>query len=90
MGGFPNSGKMGSFTIPEWLGLPPPVVALLVVAVALGAFVLGERVERRVNGQAEPLPIPSARRWVFVALVALAMVAVLTLAVPSGTHAGQP
>jgi hypothetical protein len=66
------------------------VVAFLVVAMALGAFLLAEMVERRVNRQAEPAPVPAARRWVFVALVALAVVAVLTLALPSGTHAGQP
>jgi hypothetical protein len=90
MGSFPNSGKLGTFTIPEWLGLPAPVVAILVVAMALGAFVLAEKVERTVNRQAEPAPVPAARRWVFVALVALAVVAVLTLALPSGTHAGQP
>ena len=90
MGAFPNSGKLGTFTIPEWLGLPAPVVAALVVAMAIGAFLLGEMVERRVNRQAEPALVPAARRWVFVALVALAVVAVLTLALPTGTQAGQP
>ena len=90
MGAFPNSGELGTFTIPEWLGLPAPVVAALVVAMAIGAFLLGEMVERRVNRQAVPAPVPVARRWVFVALVALAVVAVLTLALPTGTQAGQP
>ncbi|HSN92727.1 MAG TPA: YeeE/YedE thiosulfate transporter family protein [Anaeromyxobacteraceae bacterium] len=90
MGGFPNSGKLGTFTIPEWLGLPAPVAAILVVALALGAFVIAERVERRVNRQAEPASVPPVRRWVFTAIVALAVVAALTLAIPAGTHAGQP
>jgi hypothetical protein len=90
MGTFPSSGKLGTFTIPEWLGLPAPVVAVLVVAIALGAFLLGEWVERRVGRPDGPDPAPAARRWVFAGLVALAVVAVLTLALPSGTQAGQP
>lgn len=86
LGGFQNSGKLGTLTLPEWLGLPPAVVAVFVVLVALGAFVGAERIERLVAG-AEPSSPAPARRWIFAGLVALAVVAVATLALPTGTSA---
>ncbi len=85
LGGFQNSGKLGAYTLPKWLGLPTPIVAALVVAIALGAFVGAERIERIVGGRAEA---PGrARAWVFGALVAFAVVGVATLAFPTGTSA---
>ena len=45
MGSFPDSGALGSFTLPQWLGLPLPVVALAVVAIAIAAFIGAEKVE---------------------------------------------
>ena len=89
MGAFPTSGRLGTFALPDWLGLPAPVVAALVSAVAIAAFVGAERIERLVNGQAQPAPV-LARRWVFAAVLALSLVAVATLALPAGTHAIQP
>lgn len=85
LGGFQNSGKLGTFTLPQWLGVPPAVVAAFVVAVAIAAFVGAERVERLL-GDAKPAP-SGARRLVFAGLVALALVAVATLALPTGTSA---
>jgi len=85
LGGFQNSGKLGTYTLPKWLGLPTPVVAALVVALALGAFFAAERIERTVGGASEE---PGrARAWVFVSLVVLAAVGVATLAFPTGTSA---
>ncbi len=40
------SSYMGRFTLPEWLGLPVGVTVLLVVAMALMMFWLGEMAER--------------------------------------------
>jgi len=81
LGAFPSSGKMGAFTLSKWLHLPPAVVAALVAALAIGAFFAAEAVERRAA--AAPAPSPG-RRWVFTGLVALAAVALATLAFPAG------
>lgn len=85
LGGFQNSGKLGSFTLSTWLGVPAPVVAVLVVAMAIGAFIGAERIEKLLGGKAEG-PTP-ARKAVFGTLIALAALAVATLAVPTGTAA---
>ncbi len=34
---FPNSGKLGTLTLPQWLHLPAPVVAAAVVALSIAA-----------------------------------------------------
>jgi rhodanese-related sulfurtransferase len=47
------SSAMGRFTLPEWLGLPVGVVVLLVVAMALVLFWLGELAEAHW-GQGRP------------------------------------
>jgi uncharacterized membrane protein YedE/YeeE len=44
---FYASTPWGSVTLAEWLHLPYGVVALAVVAMALGGFVVAERLERR-------------------------------------------
>lgn len=85
LGAFPNSGKLGTFTLPQLLHLPAPVVAALVVAMAVGAFIGAEKIQRLVTGEAaEPTTV---RRKVFFALGALAAVALVTLALPSHAHA---
>lgn len=81
LGAFPNSGKLGTFTLPQLLHLPLPVVAALVVAIAVGAFIGAEKIQQLVTGSApEQLPV---RRKVFVALGVLAVVALVTLALPT-------
>jgi uncharacterized membrane protein YedE/YeeE len=85
LGGFQNSGKLGAFTLSKWLHLPPAVIAVLVVALALGAFVAAEKIERIVSGQAATPA--AARRWVFAGLAVLSVVAIVTLAIPSITSA---
>ena len=82
LGGFPNSGKLGVFTLSKWLHLPSAVIAALVVAMALAAFVAAEKLERRVAGQPEAA-LGRSRRWVFVGLAALGVVAIATLAFPT-------
>jgi hypothetical protein len=81
LGAFPSSGKLGTFTLPQLLHVPAPVVAVLIVAMAVGAFVGAEKIQALVTGSApEALPV---RRKVFYALGALAIVALVTLAIPS-------
>lgn len=81
LGAFPNSGKLGTFTLPQLLHLPLPVVAALVVAIAVGAFIGAEKIQQLVTGSA-PVQLP-VRRKVFVALGVLAAVALVTLALPT-------
>jgi hypothetical protein len=81
LGAFPNSGKLGTFTLPQLLHLPAPVVAALVVAMALGAFVGAEQIQKLLTGTApEALPV---RKRVFYALGVLAVLALVTLALPA-------
>jgi hypothetical protein len=85
LGAFPSSGRLGSFPISSWMGIPAPVVAVLVVVVAIAAFLGAERMEQLLGGRAaEPGP---ARKLVFGTFIALAVLAVATLALPSGTAA---
>jgi uncharacterized membrane protein YidH (DUF202 family) len=81
LGGFQNAGKLGTFTLPQWLGLPLPFVAALVVAIAIAAFLGAERIERLLDPAATPARAP-ARTWIFVMFVALALAGIGTLAVP--------
>jgi hypothetical protein len=80
MAAFPNSGKLGTFTLPQWLHLPAPVVAAAVVALSITAFIGGEKIEKTLGGPASG-PGP-ARKAVFTSLVALAIVAIATLGLP--------
>jgi hypothetical protein len=81
LGAFPSSGRMGTFTLPQLLHLPTPVVAALVVAMAVGAFLGAEKIQKLVSGhEAEAI---STRQRVFVALGVLAVFALITLALPA-------
>jgi uncharacterized membrane protein YedE/YeeE len=82
LGGLQNSGKLGTFTLSRLLHLRPPLVAALVVALALAAFAVAERVEQKVSGRAQATP-SRPRRWVFAGLATLAVVALATLAFPT-------
>ena len=48
LGSLQNAGALGTFTLPQWLGLPPAVVAFAAVLVAVGAFAAAGHVERLV------------------------------------------
>lgn len=54
LGAFPSSGKLGTFTLPTLLHLPAPVVAALIVAMAVGAFALADRIQRFVTAPSTP------------------------------------
>ncbi len=48
MGAFPASGSLGVLTLAGWLGLPPGVIVLAVVVVAVGSFLAAEKIEQAV------------------------------------------
>jgi len=50
LGAFPSSGKLGTFTLSRWLGLPAYAVAGAVLVIAIGAFAGAEKIERLVRG----------------------------------------
>jgi short-subunit dehydrogenase len=66
MGGFQSSGRLGGFFLHQWLGLPRPLVAVLVAALAIVGFVVATRIERRLQQVAPPggegAPAGGARR----------------------------
>jgi hypothetical protein len=57
-----DSGNYGRLTLFDWLGLPMPVVVLLVIAVAVLVFAVAEWVERIVNRDRDASDQP-AKRW---------------------------
>jgi hypothetical protein len=52
--GLYTAGSMGDLTVPAWLGVSPGVVVLATVIIALAAFGMVGRIERRVIGSNEP------------------------------------
>lgn len=89
---FQNSSNLGHVYLWELLHLParvgPAVIALAVAAMAIGAFIGGERIERLVNGAAAAAaPGGSPRRLVFAGMAAFALVGLGLGLVPSGTSA---
>lgn len=61
MGAFTTSGAFGAFTISQWLGLPVPVVAAVVAALAAGAFLAAARIERLVAARRSAPPAEPRR-----------------------------
>lgn len=82
---FYESGAMGVVRLNDLLGVPMAVVAAAVLAMAIGAFLGGERIERIFAGRAgEPVPA-SPRRIkvrVFGGLAAAAALSLFALALP--------
>lgn len=82
---FYESGAMGVVRLNDLLGVPTAVVAAAVLAMAIGAFVGGEKIERIFSGRAgEPAPASPRRvkTGVFGGLAAAAALALLALALP--------
>ncbi len=89
---FHVSSNLEHLFLYEVLGLSPATLALAVTVAAVGCFVGAEYVERifqrRRSGGAEPAPAPRApRRAVFATLGGVAVLGVLTLALPAETRA---
>jgi hypothetical protein len=60
LGGFQNSGKLGSYTLSRWLHVSPTVVAVLVVLLAIGAFMAAGAIERRLARGPGTAPEPGS------------------------------
>lgn len=90
---FQNSSNLGHVYLHDLLHLPPrvgpAVVALAVVAVAIGAFLGAEKIERILARTPEQVPGPARgpARLVFAGFAAFAAVGLATLALPTGTAA---
>ena len=83
---FYKSGAMGAVRIDALLGVPAAVVAAAVVAMAVGAFIGGEKLEAIFAPRAgEPVPASPARvkARVFSGLAAVAALALVALALPA-------
>jgi len=86
---FHNSGDYGHLYLWELFKLPasigPAVMAAAVTAMAIGAFVLGEKIERHfASVPAEP---PQKRRRVFAGFATVTIVGIAALALPSRGNA---
>jgi uncharacterized membrane protein YedE/YeeE len=84
LGGFQNSGRLGTFPLTKWLGLPPAAVAALVVAFAIAAFVAATKIERRLATPSAPAVAPSQTKESPMKKIA----AVLSLAITFPLAAG--
>ena len=84
-----TSGYLGQSFLHDWLGIPLPVLAVLVTGMAIGMFLGAEKVERFFSAR-RGLPAPVStepgerprRRLAFATMGAAAVVAIATLAVP--------
>ncbi|HTN50963.1 MAG TPA: YeeE/YedE thiosulfate transporter family protein [Anaeromyxobacter sp.] len=92
---FHNATNLGNFYLWELLHLPdrvgPVVLAVAVVAMALGCFIGAEKVEQLLAARADPLaraiPGGRARRFVFAGFAAAGVAGLVGLALPTGTSA---
>lgn len=82
---FHASGALGHVYLYDLVRLPPVAVGAALVAVAIGAFLLGEKVERMLGAAATTDPAP--RRWVFAGAGAIGLLGLVTLLLPIGTAA---
>jgi hypothetical protein len=83
---FHDSGSLGHVYLYDLLHVPLPILAAALVGVAVGAFLLGEYVERRLAGPGGA-PAPGPRRYVWAGLAGAGALALVTLAVPTGSDA---
>lgn len=94
--GFHNSTEWGALFLNEVLGVPVPVVALGVVAMAVLCFFGAEWVERAVNGKSESSTVevhstPAysfGRHFAFFSFALLAVIGLLTI--PLASVSGNP
>lgn len=86
---FFESGAMGHLYLYDVFGIPAAVLALAVALVAIGSFVFGEWVERKLGRDSAPASPSRPKRFVFGAFAGVALVAVATLALPTGVKAAR-
>jgi rhodanese-related sulfurtransferase len=75
------AGSMGDLTVPQALGVPAGVVALVTIAVAVGAFVVVGRIERRVNPDSPMAATPTNRHR--LAAAGLVVAGIIVAVMPS-------
>lgn len=83
---FYKSGSMGVVRIDQLIGVPMAVVAFAVVAMAIGAFLFGEKLEQiftKRAGEAAPDSPRGVKVRVFTGFAAVSALALLALALPS-------
>lgn len=90
---FYDRGAMGSVRWSDSLGVPFAAATAAVAAMAIGAFVGGEKVERIFAGRAGEAPPPSptpVRRRVFAGFAIASAVALAALALPARPREARP
>lgn len=83
---FYRSGAMGSVTIAQATGLPFPVLAAGVVAMAIGCFLGAEKLEKIFApkaAKAVPVSQPAVRNRAFAAMGTVAVLGLATLGLPA-------
>ncbi len=80
---FHNSGARGSWFLYDVIKVPPQALAAAVAVMAILAFIGAEKVEAIVSGTRPALRPPRVRRYAFATVSALAVVALVTIAVPT-------
>jgi len=87
--GFYEAGSMGAVRLPDFLNLGPGVIALLVCLMALGAYWVAERVEKKF-GDPDQLPkgSPKAKRLAAGILILLGLI--LAVGYPGERYAQKP
>jgi len=87
--GFYDAGGMGAVRLPDFLNLSPGVVALLVCLMALGAYWVAERVEKKF-GDPDELPKGSAKAKRIAAGTLVLLGLILAVAYPEGLYEQKP
>lgn len=91
LGSFPQSGDQGQLFLYEWLGLSPALLAVIVAAVAVAAFIGAEAVERimtkRISVAADEVDeegrrAPTPKRFAFGLYAVVALAALVTMFAP--------
>lgn len=85
--GFHNSGNLGQLFLYDLFGLPPQVVAIMVVAMAIGCFFLVDKIERvftekRTGKVPEPVSL-MPRRFAVAVYGAAAVLALIGMILPA-------
>ena len=91
--GLYGAGDLGKLTFPDVLGVPWAVVALAVAVMAVGSFLVAEKLEKyyakRANIEAPSDP-PKVRNRTLGALTAVAAATLITMAIPAPRVDAQP
>lgn len=80
---FHNSGAKGSWFLYDVIKVPPALLAAAIAIMAILAFIGAEKVEALVSGTKTPAPKPRVRRYAFATVTTLAVIALVTIAVPT-------